>query len=593
MIALSGAVLILILAPFDFFGELLAPPSTLTIVVFVVILIAAGSARWLATAKDGTKDIVRVNRKLLEDPSDEGDRIQVALDEFDRCVNNKEEIDLFFEIFTLPSSYVRRISERVTLGDEEYATKVTRTIIGAKRDRVQSLLIPILSPPKGQLVDKLKVSSASGAVRTLSYPETVGALLRIKRTLLDMAFHTPAPANLERRLNAAILSREKASDTSKARIAADLEKALEDENKFKGGNKASWRAIFENFIADVQATFPVIVLVPAGDLVKLETEFTETRAGLERLDARITQRFWDLIHSYIRATFGLSRRSHTLQLSRAIKARSYHFRTDAPPGMYVFNIEIGLAEMREKALDQVRSGDKSRKAIIPTQDRAISPLWDAEDTRGSAYVHAYGRDLDIASAPSRLPFLAIELREKPPGLMFVVVLLSLYLAALTLGVGHWHDLIFGIANPPSRDCLERIHDQQFQKLCAEARPHPESFWPTILFGVPAIVSGWLVSRFTSESVSRLSISTIAVASWFIGNAVAAMTVAALKLTLRLSVPSKFVGIETIQPLWVILMVSTSGCAIMSVLLLWLRVRRYRRRSSGIIKRKIMEQKEKG
>ncbi|QLY30408.1 hypothetical protein H0264_35695 [Nocardia huaxiensis] len=537
IIAICIALLSVLVIPF---GDIHNDVSALSRFAIGVLLGAAVAVRWYISHRDRAteKDITRVNCRKEDMParSSEEARIKAATSAFADVLSTVDVLR-FFEVFNNPATYVSRIAERVELGDETYRVKVTRTVLGAENNNVTRQLIPILSPRKNELIDKLKVTCKKELVRTLSYQETHGALLVIGEALLETVFGN-VPDDLWGKLRLQIINEQPTDPGERVAIADLLKEKIEAANLT--GDDVVWRDVLHNFVYGIQSTFPIIALAPSGSAIKLEIEYTETRERLEEKKIGGVRKLSELTYSHIRAAFGLARRSHIIPLTRATKARSYHFRTDAPEGMYVYYIEIGLATLQE--------ANQTERAAIAISKRPMDPRWDAADTRGLTYVHAYGRDLDIANTASRIPYLIIELREKPPGLMFVVALLSVYLMVLTLGVGNWYDDIFS--------------------------PNASQFWPTILFGVPAIVSGWLVSRFTTDAVSRLSISTLAVSSWFIVNAVVAMTIAALGLA----------KIITTSSWWEALIVSVTACASMAVMLVVLRARRYQRRVSGAIRK---------
>jgi hypothetical protein len=100
----------------------------------------------------------------------------------------------------------------------------------------------------------------------------------------------------------------------------------------------------------------------------------------------------------------------------------------------------------------------------------------------------------------------------------------------------------------------------------------------IIFGIPAIVSGWMVSRFTAENVKLLSVSTIAVTAWAVLNATMSVAISAFSMSGLLSGSIDYlVGFTDVRIAWSLLLVSCFGCLVMTLVLLGLRVRRYGRR----------------
>lgn len=591
VIAIAAGLLLFLIGPF---GAIRKNPSRAELLVIGVILVVALIARLASTRNTAGRDITRID---LSHARNENQRLAAAAKREFNTKFTEAEVLMLLEFIIEPSAYIMRISEQIELGDEAYVFKTTQTLVDANATGAERVLVPVLTPPKGALVDNLRISCDSDvAVRTLSYRETLGAVLTMGEIMVDLVLGT-VPKDLWKEMTEDIL-RERVAHSSEMQAMSKRIHGITE--GLTSADARVLRNFLHNFISDIQATFPIIAVVPAAKEIKLKVGFTEDRTrvgGRESGGGPIS--FWEWVYSYIRSCFGLVRRSHMIRLTRATRTQSYHLRTEAPEGMYIYDLGLGMAEITDTDSVHISSSSYTH--------RPIDPRWDCEDTRGLTYVHAYGRDLDVLGVAPHLldkntpaasvtesrrrnpvdvdprphiPSMTIELREKPPGLMFVLVLLSLYLMALSIGVGHWHDMIFGF-EPSSRFCM----DFPYGAKC-DSSPTTQSYWATILFGVPALISGWLVSRFTSEAVSRISVSTLAVASWFVVNSVFAMILSALKLARRMSTEGPVLLLGTNQPLWAILMISTSGCAVMTLLLLTLRVRRYRRRSTGTIKRKI-------
>ncbi|MBB3751052.1 hypothetical protein FHT44_003547 [Mycolicibacterium sp. BK634] len=495
---------------------------------------------------------------------------------FNEVAKNEEILELL-EMYVDPGRFTVRISEKAVLDEADYLTEVTRTIIRNHAEATSNVFVPILEPVRGTIVDNLSVTAGSAEVRTLSLRETQGALFAIGRMLLDAAFDgLDFPEALWSRLQLQILSDCPATPDDADLILGYLKshKALID---VRNSEARSAIGMLTLFVFDMLDTMPIIAIVPMSRSCRLKYKYTESKARVPDDKVNPLIAGWEWIYSYVRAAFGLTRRSHNLRLQSATAAQSYHFHAEAPDGLYVYHLGYGFREVKVDYEATVEPPSRT--------SRPLNPFWNVSDTRGSNYIHAYGRDLDIASVSaqsniqSRIPFLRIEFREKPPGLMLVVVLLSIFLTGLAVVVGHWHDTVFGISLDSV--CYDRYKDYV---QCLSKSNDNKSYWPTVLFGVPAIISGWLVARFTAEAVSRLSVSTLLVASWCILNSTVAMVLAALELAVLLAEHRKIWVFEWIQPLWSLLIVSTSSATMMAIMLLILRVRRYRRRIAGTLRK---------
>lgn len=571
LIALTFALLLYSFASFDNIRS--SPSSSTNLTIVAVGFVFALMRALLSVGSSGEE--LRKDRTL---PSREDDTelTTAALDAFHSSFS-LEEVTQFLEMYIDPGTFVTRITEKMTLDSSVYLTNVTRTLVGANGERIENVLVPILTPEKDTLVDNLELSCGTATVRTLSHRESQGANLTLGRILLQMVFGSGEgfPSYLWSRLRAQILNNETASKADKDLILGLLTSATTPKDQATPKEQAPV-GVLTKFVFDMLETYSIIAVIPSSTTIKFSVKYTESKSSIRDRNAKSTIKLWEWLYSYIRATFGLTLRSHTLRLQSATEAQSYHFRAEVPVGMYLYHMDSVLLD--------IEANYQSLGELAEFPARPIDPTWAVSDSRGLEYVHAYGRDLDTVTYShqgrlrSRIPYLELEVREKPPGLMFTIALLALYLAILTVGVGHWHNLVFGITDT-IKQCIDSHPSGPID--CKDGR-QPASLWPTILFGIPAIVSGWMVSRFTAESVSRLSLSTLAVFVWCMVNAISAVTLSALKLTVLMADNQWIFGMHTTQPLWSALMVSTTGCATMTIFLLILRVRRYRRRVSGVL-----------
>jgi hypothetical protein len=131
----------------------------------------------------------------------------------------------------------------------------------------------------------------------------------------------------------------------------------------------------------------------------------------------------------------------------------------------------------------------------------------------------------------------VKYREVPPGLMGPLFGVSAWLAAITWIVGVVHDQVFG------------------------TNSGLVGAWPTLIFGIPALVTGWLLSRATQATVRVISIPSFLVLVWLAANAAALITIVALKSAgietppWNLDIP--FIGVQKVtHPTWVLMMFLT-------------------------------------
>jgi hypothetical protein len=457
-----------------------------------------------------------------------------------------------------PGGYVTRISEEIALDEESYRQVLTRTV---RSSQAQTVLLPVVRPCKGVLVDEFAVKVGGTAAATLSYVEGQGAMLTVLETLFEAVF--PAERQIQDHelllkevLDAAVGEKpldeaavgdleDRLSRAAQAQPVPAARTGSDDEEV----TPADYRAPLVQLAGYLAASYFILVPVAleANQRVKVETTRTLRRRN------RLAQ-----TGDKVRVALGLNIRTHLIPLPQAPESLSYHMRTRAPEGMYTYSAALRVMK--------VPDADLALPTIVETARPRVPDLR-MNEPEGLEFVHVYARDLDNFAAgggpnsgEEHALALRLEFREKPPGLLAVVFLLSGYLLALAWAVGRYHHLVF---------------PQQASGTTAPAA----STWPTILFGIPALVSGWLVSRFTSDALRRVSLTTVLVTMWLVLNTAAAVLLAALK-TSGPSPETFNVGKTVVHhATWAALMVSTGAHFALTALMALSRADRYVRRAA--------------
>lgn len=486
-----------------------------------------------------------------------------------------EEFEQFLENLIDPGGVVLRITETAQLGGRDFSTNVKRTVVPPIKWAGRKMYVPVLKPRKGELVDNFNLSVDGKPARTLSHRETVGATLATITTLLTQAAQdTDVPEELWRLLRDAVVEEGPTKPNKRESTLKEL-KACESTLVNSSDAALIARAALWKLVPDLFDTYLIIAVVPInGESLKVETRYTRRRDVYQvPKNKPFPIRWWQWSHIQLQLLFGLAVRSDEYLLPQATEAQSYHFRAEAPAGMYVYDVKSHWFDEEIKTLSPPFNTSKLA--------RPVAPDWRAADTRGLDHLHAYGRDLDVwlnysdetgasTRTSRRVAALRFELRERPPGVMFVIALLSVYVAMLAVGIGIGYDVIFG---PYATNCGAA-------SSAATTTSTTASPWPTILFGVPAIVSGWIVARFTADTVRLVSISTIAITTWAVVNTAYAVALSAIAISKPMCPVTGWLGIPAWQPAWCFLVISSCAATVMAVLLLVLRVRRYARRVRG-------------
>jgi hypothetical protein len=159
--------------------------------------------------------------------------------------------------------------------------------------------------------------------------------------------------------------------------------------------------------------------------------------------------------------------------------------------------------------------------------------------------------------------LRVHFRERPPGLIEIALLLSITLTTMSWMVGAHHDEIFHTG-----DSLPGA-------------------WPTVLFGIPTLLIGWLVARVDGETLSKISLTSLFMMFWLACNSLGAVLAVAFKSSgvqgthdegnpkhwlFFLSVP---------HPIWAVLMISCLAHTVFSSSFCISRAARYLLTLSGL------------
>lgn len=307
VIAIAAGLLLFLIGPF---GAIRKNPSRAELLVIGVILVVALIARLASTRNTAGRDITRID---LSHARNENQRLAAAAKREFNTKFTEAEVLMLLEFIIEPSAYIMRISEQIELGDEAYVFKTTQTLVDANATGAERVLVPVLTPPKGALVDNLRISCDSDvAVRTLSYRETLGAVLTMGEIMVDLVLGT-VPKDLWKEMTEDIL-RERVAHSSEMQAMSKRIHGITE--GLTSADARVLRNFLHNFISDIQATFPIIAVVPAAKEIKLKVGFTEDRTrvgGRESGGGPIS--FWEWVYSYIRSCFGLVRRSHMIRLT--------------------------------------------------------------------------------------------------------------------------------------------------------------------------------------------------------------------------------------------------------------------------------------
>ncbi|MEO6116608.1 MAG: hypothetical protein ABIP33_09510, partial [Pseudolysinimonas sp.] len=231
----------------------------------------------------------------------------------------------------------------------------------------------------------------------------------------------------------------------------------------------------------------------------------------------------------LKRAVGLGRTDFTLELGVAGESRSFHLDVQAPETLYV---EDSYVE------GSYSSGNGAE--VSATDSRPRNQVVDFGRRTGDNFAHLYMRDFDgtvfvpVHGATDKWaktkPRFRLELKERPPGILAPMLAVSFWLASLTWVVGLFHTSVFSAGAGPA--------------------------WPTVIFGIPAVVTGWLLSKITAKDMRSTSIGTFFLLAWLSLDAALVVVVAALKTSGVTSGVLDFGAVHIEHPTWSAMMLLT-------------------------------------
>jgi hypothetical protein len=411
--------------------------------------------------------------------------------------------------------FVSRIREEVTRIDVDfYEVTVKRTL---RLDRPGTYLVPVLLQEKGELVQGLSIKVDEEPANTLSFLEGQGAVLAAAEVLAGSAFDDQTLEDLIED----ILMHIAADDPTDPTVVI---RSLEDAPLSSGQFADRYRDNLIELLAAAAKHHYLLcaVKVSSGDRI-LTVEVSARTPRTNSLDTPL---------DWVRAIFGLRSHRHYFPFAKAWDTVSYHFAASVPDGMYVY-------DGRFIAVDPTAEHSPVALSTQANDNRPHVPK--ALKGRSTSFVSCYLRDaanLEIDVDGTRRSAadvgLLVDIRERPPGLVEAVTLLSVYLVALTWVAGFHHESIF------------------------TGKPNSAA-WSTVLFGIPTLISGWLVARVDRSGLARFGLPTVALSLWLVSNAAIGVFVAAFSSRGVSATSGSWtaLGVTLHHPTWALLMLSTA------------------------------------
>ncbi|WP_231999753.1 hypothetical protein, partial [Mycobacterium sp. 1245852.3] len=406
------------------------------------------------------------------------------------------------------------------------------------------------------------------------------------------------------------------------------------------------RRLSENSSSDEQhsenrAFIALILELAESQVVWAELPIKNKRSGSSmRVITEYSTRHlpeWGALSESIRMQTGLIPKKLGIVLPLALEGHSYHLEIAAPEGMYFYDLQTFMVEdsakarnwttfelprrtrleklpriyqFRQRGRKQLEHLKRSAQfywrllgsiamnktdAHIVASARRVRQLhsqsrftWVAPgilgetpslrtNDRGLGSAHVYARSvndirtktLNTGAESNVVPQLRWELRERPPGILLPGLFLGVYVTTLVWTVSLVQEEVFG--------------------QCAPNTPQASA----ILFGVPAVLSAWVLSKFNGEHVERASGVSLFAVGWCVANA---MITSLISLALivkcqawRYTIPRGWSWVlgdlsgHTLDRItWVILMLSTFCNLSLIIIMVIARIGRYAVRRDGTV-----------
>lgn len=440
---------------------------------------------------------------------------------------------MLLEALLTPQAVTKRISETRELRVGRWDVRTSR-LLNVPRGLK---FFPVMRYAKGQVLGHIRVEVEGARTHTLTFEQSKGAIIDAIHTLWPKVVGGNADGLLKEVLRACV-SDEPPTEGAYQGILARLEGAI----KAAGKESASEPLLSLLVQYALALDFVFAHLPPVADKgVKPPRKEHVRRLDVEFQDLR--PRTLISAKSRFRALLGLGDRDFSLPLSLVSEAKSYHLTVRGPVGMYLYRLRPFAVGADTSALSTAAvAADQPRQPTVTLSERV-----------GDEVGHLYARNFDGLAATDEegstgsagMLVARAEFRELPPGIIGPVTLVSCWITLLVWVVGWNFHTIF-------------------------ASPQGSGSWPAVVFGVPAVVTGLILSRLTKEIVRTMSLPVFMCAIWLTFNTALIIVLVAL-ISINPSATFDFttgfaIGptFETTQFPWALAMLSCLFLSIVSI-----------------------------
>lgn len=450
--------------------------------------------------------------------------------------NDPGQIRGLLDTLTRPQDHFKRITEDVQIHISTYTQK-TRITYRCGRDGES--LVPLISRRKGELLDGLEISCEGSPMQPLPYLENQGAAILLVDTIIEaLVVDLPDLRTYQVEIQELVSSPSSVNPANLLRRLAGLKTA-----SIGAADKVLLERL-KQIVEECSESYLVLALIPGelGRIVEVTIEHSRDRMppDMSKLEP-------------LRVVLGLRDRRHRFYISRAGQATSYHFSARAPSGMYLHECRLILA---------TGLGASGRAASKPAPSnldagRANNNALEIAQNDSLKNAHLYIRGHSTEGERPKFFRFRIEVRERPPSITEVTTLLAAVLLTMVWIVTMYHGEIFlqesgqALGGPDDSDASSGRRDGG-----------PSGLWPTVLFGIPVLLAGWLVTRLDAPALGKISLLSLSLALWFAGNSLLAIGATAFKSLGVTASKGEFAvwipHVDIHHPFWALVVVSCTA-----------------------------------
>ncbi|MDG4784539.1 hypothetical protein O7626_01080 [Micromonospora sp. WMMD1102] len=334
------------------------------------------------------------------------------------------------------------------------------------------VLFPVLVPPKGDMVDDLRVSAADGsALPVLSYRQYLQLVARVLRTLLAIAHSQDlSPASHPNAYDAehlalrAIMRRADGKEPDDSGIQAVRHLAGLPSREGERVSNLAAHQLAVQLVQKLTSHYAIVAAVPCPSDGRFVISYQRLITPSLELAVR-RNRGW-LTWAKERARFVLGSRpvDFSISLDNACTSQSYHLVVDGQEGVFLgaqgAPTLLGYFDTHWRRIKESRKSGPPREIPPP-------PYFRFRRRGGQRYAHFYSRffpePIEGLDGGDKIPHVRFRFYETPPGSVFRAVITGSAAALLIWLIG----------------------------FVASRRPDPGTDVPAFLLVFPALAAAWL------------------------------------------------------------------------------------------------------